>query len=122
MAFVTPALVLVPSLIAGEESALAGGEREWQAAKGAAQGTNSAQTAAGELARMASELRRLVAQCKCDDSTRGSGGLRISLRRPNRLTMCIWRVEPRSSLARRLPSGKQKRAVAQAEKSSGNSG
>ena len=32
MAFVTLALALVPCLIAGEESALAGGEREWQAA------------------------------------------------------------------------------------------
>jgi hypothetical protein len=32
MAFVTLALVLVPCLIAGEESALAGGEREWPAA------------------------------------------------------------------------------------------
>lgn len=30
MAFVTLALVLVPCLIAGEESALAWGEREWQ--------------------------------------------------------------------------------------------
>jgi hypothetical protein len=73
MALVTLALVLVPCLIAGGESAQAGGEREWQAATSAAQGANNTQTAAGELVRMASELQKVVAQFKYDDSATGSG-------------------------------------------------
>jgi methyl-accepting chemotaxis protein len=43
------------------------------AAKSTTQGANDTQTAAGELARMAAELQKVVAQFKYDDSARSAG-------------------------------------------------
>jgi methyl-accepting chemotaxis protein len=48
-----------------------------QVAKSTAQGANDTQTASGELAHMAAELQKVVAQFKYDDSARGSGATRI---------------------------------------------
>ena len=71
MAFVTLALVLVPCLIAGEESALGWG-RARMAAKSGAQGATDTQTASGERPRMATELQRVAGQFKYDKGTIGA--------------------------------------------------
>ena len=55
----------------GERGFADGGEHRvrGQAAKSTTQGANDTQTAAGELARMAAELQKVVAQFKYDDTT-----------------------------------------------------
>ncbi len=44
-----------------------------QAAKSTTQGANDTQTAAGELARMAAELQKVVSRFRFDDSGRSAG-------------------------------------------------
>jgi hypothetical protein len=67
MVFVTRALELGPSTIAGEESALGGGKREGQAAKSEAPGATQTQPTAQESARMAAKRTPLVGPFKFDE-------------------------------------------------------
>lgn len=56
---------------------MAGGKREWQPARSAAQGTKDIQPASQKLVRMAAELQRPVGQFKFDERVTGAGATEV---------------------------------------------